>query len=144
MKSKLIEAIANPTGERIITKHDLTVEEIVAIEEYRKQGKVHPLENMYPSPTELRAQVGRYGLRAEEYMIYHNFKKWLNLRVQGTLEEELIALEIRIEAFKEQRAEAYRQPKNAPLQEKVLHRSMYQSETEELIFKELIVPFAMD
>ena len=144
MKSKLIEAIANPTSERIITKHDLTVEQIVEIEEYRKQGKVHPLENMYPSPMELRKQIGKYGLQAEEYMTYHNFKKWLEMRAFGTLEEELIELEKRIEAFKEQRAEAYRQPKNAPLQEKVLHRSMYQSETEELIFKKLIVPFAMD
>ncbi|MBQ9104272.1 MAG: hypothetical protein IJY57_04230, partial [Clostridia bacterium] len=64
MKSKLIEAIANPTEERMITKYDLTVEEIVAIEEYRKQGKVHPLETMYPSPMELRAQLNKYGLQA--------------------------------------------------------------------------------
>ena len=125
-------------------RYDLTIEQIMEIDEYHKQGKVHPLETMYPSRTELRAQVGKYGLQAEEYMIYHNLPKWMKLRVKLILEEELIELEKRIEAFKEQRAEAYRQPKNAPLQEKVLHRSMYQSETEELIFKELIVPFAMD
>ena len=139
---KFVEMLRNK--EKIEPKYTLTVEQLMEIDEYHKQGKEHPLESKYPSLTELRAQLNKYGREAEEYLMYHNFPKYMELRAKMILEEELIALQERITKFKDERTAAFRFPKNLTFQERVTTARMYWSETEHLIFSELIVPFAMD
>ena len=138
---KLAEALKSP-DERIITEDNWTIEQILEVEEYHRQGKEHPLEKNCVSWMELRQQLNKYGLQAEEYLIYHNYKKYLRLKTQGKLETELLALQERITDFRNERAISYRQPQGATFTQKVTDRQIYQSETESLIFSEYIVPFA--
>ena len=63
---------------------------------------------------------------------------------ENDIGRELIALQERITKFKDERTAAFRFPKNLTFQERVTTARMYWSETEHLVFSELIVPFAMD
>ncbi len=140
---EMTKAITHGMRETIETGYELTIEQIMEIDEYHKQGKEHPLESKMPSIKEMRAKIGRYGLQAEEYLMYHNYPKYTLLQARMTLEKELLAIDEKVETFRNKRIQEYIQPKESYL-EKVNHLREYQMETEELIFEEIIKPFAKD
>lgn len=139
---EIIKAL-QPDVESVPSKYDLTIEELMEIDEYHKQGKIHPLETKYPSLNDLRKQVGRYGLQAEEYLMSNNYSKYMRLRAQLILEEELIKIDKKVEKFMDDMIASYSQPKNADYIMKVNHRIQFQNEMQERIFEEIIKPFAL-
>ena len=140
---EITKAITHGLREKIETGYELTIEQIMEIDEYHKQGKEHPLETKMPSIREMRAKIGRYGLQAEEYLMYNNYPKYTLLQARMTLEKELLAIDEKVEMFREKRIQEYIQPKATYL-EKVNHLREYQAETEEMIFEQIIKPFAED
>ena len=142
--SKLVEVMKSSSAKKPNPIYDLTIEQLIEMDEYRARGEVHPLETSVPSRTELRAKVRKYGLQAEEYLQANNYAKYLKLSASLTLEEELIAIDEKVIAFQDKRMEEYRQPNTESYIEAVNHLVAYNQETEERIFEEIIKPFAID
>ena len=120
---------------------EFTVEQIMEMDEYHKQGKEHPLEAGLPS----WEQINRYGRRAMEYLRENNPQKYFHLEQTMHLLPMTLELQDRIEAFKDQRIDTWPKTKaTQTYQENVAMHTAYRSETEQMIFEEFIVPFAED
>ncbi|MEG9430602.1 MAG: TnpV protein [Christensenellaceae bacterium] len=122
-----------------------TVEQIMEMDEYHKQGKEHPLEANLPSWTEQWASINKYGRQAMEYLQENNPPKYRHLVLTEHLLPMTLELQDRIEAFMEQRIESRPHPTSVrSYQENCTMLTEYRSETERMIFTDFIVPFAAD
>ena len=123
---------------------DLTIEQILEIEEYQKQGKMHPLMEGERSLMDIREELNRYTLSVEDMLMTENFIKYLKLMAENQLEEQLLKLQKRIERRKKKFWKNYQAPRTDSHMEAYNHRLQAQSEIEEIIYQEIVVPFVFD
>ena len=121
-----------------------TIEELMEIDEYLEEGKLHPLLAKQMTREQLRKWVGRYGRQAEEYLQSNNYSKWLKLNDSLILEKELIKIDEKVEKFMDDMWDNYPQPKTDSFIEAYNHRLQYEQMVQERIFEEIIKPFALD
>ncbi len=140
----ICKALAGGENGRVMTPYSFTIEEIMEMDEYHKQGKVHPLDLKYPSLPELQQRAGRYGKMAVTYLRDNNFTKYMIMRSHQTLWFKAVELAEQIEQFANDMMAAYEAPKGTDFFEKARARRAYQNLIEERIFEEYIKPFAAD
>ncbi len=140
----ICKALAGGENGRVMTPYSFTIEEIMEIEEYHKQGKVHPLDVKYPSLTELKQRAGRYGKMAETYLKENNFPKYMIMRSHQTLWFNLVELAERIEKFRDEMFSQYNPPKTLDYLTLANAMREHRQMVEERIYEEFIKPFAKD
>ena len=140
-QSQFMKAMSYGTPKQKIDKYSLTIEQIEEMDAAHERGEISEIENSLPSLADLRRKAGWYGKMAYEQMLYTNFPKFMRMRADFSLWEELAKLPEKIEAFKDEMWAAYERPQTNDPIERISHRRMYESMIEERVFEEIIKPF---
>ena len=138
---QFMKAMSHGSGTRKLNTYSLTVEQIEEMYAAHERGEISEIENSLPSLADLRRKAGWYGKMAYEHMLHTNFPKFMRMRADFSLWEELAELPEKIEAFKDEMWAAYERPQTNDPIERISHRRMYESMIEERVFEEIIKPF---
>lgn len=143
-----VMAFIKKTGRKRDTKFDLTIEQIMEMDEYHKRGEISPLEEeqgrLYE---EEMARVGKYAKMAEEMLKEENPIKYSALCSLQTLYGELGDLNDRALAMKEEHRANLKPPKGTSMEAykaRVQYEVEKRQEIEYRIYNEIILPFVME
>ena len=136
------------TGRTRSNKFDLTIEQIMEMDEYHKRGEISPLEEAQGKLYEEEiARVGKYGKMAENMLKEENPVKYWALSSLKTIYQELGDLNDRALAMKEEHRSNLKPPKGTDMEAykaRVQYEVEKRQEIEYRIYNEIILPFVME